>query len=182
MNAVAVWARCIATMLYTPRIRRLALDVAFRNRAEGTSNTRKDRPRSNSGCVYLIEYSAKSETREYPSAMPDKPRWNCRAQTTSSVANTRVRRKKSDSFPRLRKGVSSTKKDCACLWASTDTVAFPKRLSVIVAENNSRKTTIIDALRMMLMPSRDLDALRLTEDDFRNSTSGAPNEISLYFL
>lgn len=61
------------------------------------------------------------------------------------------------------------------------TVAFPKGLSVIVGENNTGKTTIIDALRLMLIPSRDLDALRITEDDFRNGTDGAPIEISCIF-
>jgi putative ATP-dependent endonuclease of OLD family len=60
-------------------------------------------------------------------------------------------------------------------------VAFPKGLSVIVGENNTGKTTIIDALRLMLMPGRDLDALRITEDDFRNGTDFAPIEISCIF-
>lgn len=60
-------------------------------------------------------------------------------------------------------------------------VAFPKGLSVIVGENNTGKTTIIDALRLMLMPGRDLDALRITEDDFRDGTDFAPIEISCVF-
>ena len=61
------------------------------------------------------------------------------------------------------------------------TVAFPKGLSVIVGENNTGKTTIIDALRLMLMPARDFDALRITEDDFRSGTDGAQIEISCTF-
>jgi putative ATP-dependent endonuclease of OLD family len=61
------------------------------------------------------------------------------------------------------------------------TIAFPKGLSVIVGENNTGKTAIIDALRLMLIPGRDLDALRLTEDDFRSGTDGAPIEISCTF-
>jgi putative ATP-dependent endonuclease of OLD family len=61
------------------------------------------------------------------------------------------------------------------------TVTFPKGLSVIVGENNTGKTAIIDALRLMLMPSRDLDALRITEDDFRSGTEFAPIEISCTF-
>jgi putative ATP-dependent endonuclease of the OLD family len=61
------------------------------------------------------------------------------------------------------------------------TVAFPKGLSVIVGENNTGKTAIIDALRLMLIPGRDLDALRITEDDFRNGTGDAPIEISCTF-
>ena len=60
-------------------------------------------------------------------------------------------------------------------------VAFPKGLSVIVGENNTGKTTIIDALRLMLMPGRDLDALRITEDDFCDGTDFAPIEISCVF-
>ena len=61
------------------------------------------------------------------------------------------------------------------------TVAFPKGLAVIVGENNTGKTAIMDALRLILIPSRDLDALRITEDDFRSGTDGAPIEISCTF-
>src|ERR1700744_2670774 len=61
------------------------------------------------------------------------------------------------------------------------TVAFPKGLSVIVGENNTGKTAIIDALRLMLVPGRELDALRITEDDFRSGTAAAPIEISCTF-
>ena len=32
------------------------------------------------------------------------------------------------------------------------TVSFPKGLSVLVGENNTGKTAIIDALRLMLLP------------------------------
>jgi putative ATP-dependent endonuclease of OLD family len=60
-------------------------------------------------------------------------------------------------------------------------VAFPKGLSVIVGENNTGKTTVIDALRLMLIPSRDFDTLRISEDDFRNGTDFAPIEISCTF-
>ena len=38
------------------------------------------------------------------------------------------------------------------------TVSFPRGLTVLVGENNSGKTTIIDALRLMLFSSRDLDS------------------------
>lgn len=61
------------------------------------------------------------------------------------------------------------------------TVNFPRGLCVMVGENNSGKTAIIDALRLMLFSSRDFDALRLNEDDFRNGTSYAPIEISCTF-
>ena len=61
------------------------------------------------------------------------------------------------------------------------TVTFPRGLTVLVGENNSGKTTIIDALRIMLFSSRDLDSLRLTEDDFRAGTEHAPIEISCRF-
>lgn len=37
------------------------------------------------------------------------------------------------------------------------TVNFPRGLCVIVGENNAGKTAIIDALRLMLIPSRDLE-------------------------
>jgi putative ATP-dependent endonuclease of OLD family len=60
-------------------------------------------------------------------------------------------------------------------------VVFPPGLSVIVGENNSGKTAIIDALRLMLFPSRDFDALHLNEDDFRTGTDYAPIEISCIF-
>lgn len=60
-------------------------------------------------------------------------------------------------------------------------VTFPKGLSVIIGENNTGKTAIIDALRLMLMPGRDLDALRISEDDFRSGTDFAPIEISCTF-
>jgi len=61
------------------------------------------------------------------------------------------------------------------------TVVFPPGLTVLVGENNSGKTAIIDALRLMLFSSRDFDALRINEDDFRNGTEYAPIEISCVF-
>jgi len=61
------------------------------------------------------------------------------------------------------------------------TISFPRGLSVIVGENNSGKTTIIDALRLMLFSSRDFDALRLNEDDFRREGEVAPIEVSCTF-
>ena len=61
------------------------------------------------------------------------------------------------------------------------TVAFPRGLTVLVGENNSGKTAIIDVLRLMLFSSRDFDSLRLTEDDFRSGTDFAPIEISCRF-
>ena len=61
------------------------------------------------------------------------------------------------------------------------TVNFPRGLCVLVGENNSGKTAIIDALRLMLFSSRDFDALRLNEDDFRNGTDYTPIEISCTF-
>lgn len=60
-------------------------------------------------------------------------------------------------------------------------VSFPPGLCVIIGENNAGKTAIIDALRLMLVPSRDFDALRLNEDDFRIGTDYAPIEISCSF-
>ena len=61
------------------------------------------------------------------------------------------------------------------------TVTFPRGLTVLVGENNSGKTTVIDALRLMLFSSRDLDSLRLTEDDFRAGAEHAPIEICCRF-
>ena len=61
------------------------------------------------------------------------------------------------------------------------TVTIPRGLTVLVGENNSGKTTIIDALRLMLYSSRDFDSLWLTEDDFRAGTEHAPIEISCRF-
>ena len=61
------------------------------------------------------------------------------------------------------------------------TVTFPRGLTVLVGENNSGKTAIIDALRLMLFSSRDYDSLRMTEDDFRDGTDYAPIEISCTF-
>lgn len=52
---------------------------------------------------------------------------------------------------------------------------------MLVGENNSGKTAIIDALRLVLFSSRDFDSLRLTEEDFRNGTSYAPIEVSCTF-
>jgi len=60
-------------------------------------------------------------------------------------------------------------------------VVFPKGLTVIVGENNAGKTAIIDALRLMLFSSRDFEALRLNEDDFRRGAQNAPIEISCTF-
>jgi len=60
-------------------------------------------------------------------------------------------------------------------------VTFQKGLSILVGENNSGKTAIIDALRLMLFSSRDFDSLRLSEDDFRYGTDYAPIEISCRF-
>jgi putative ATP-dependent endonuclease of the OLD family len=61
------------------------------------------------------------------------------------------------------------------------TINFPRGLCVIVGENNAGKTAIIDSLRLMLFPSRDFDALRLNEDDFRSGTDFLPIEISCIF-
>lgn len=61
------------------------------------------------------------------------------------------------------------------------TIEFPQGLTVLVGENNTGKTTIIDALRLMLFWSRDFDSLRVTEDDFRSGTDYAPIEISCTF-
>ncbi len=61
------------------------------------------------------------------------------------------------------------------------TVKFPRGLAVLVGENNSGKTTIIDALRLMLFSGRDFDSLRLTEDDYRSGTDHAPIEVSCTF-
>ena len=63
----------------------------------------------------------------------------------------------------------------------TLTVSFPRGLTVLVGENNSGKTTIIDALRLILFSSRDFDSLWITEDDFRAGTEHAPIEISCRF-
>ena len=60
-------------------------------------------------------------------------------------------------------------------------VGFPRGLTVLVGENNSGKTTIIDALRLIFFSSRDFDSLRITEDDFRAETEHAPIEISCRF-
>ncbi len=61
------------------------------------------------------------------------------------------------------------------------TITFPRGLCVMVGENNSGKTSIIDALRLMIFSSREFDALRLNEDDFRAGTDYAPIEISCMF-
>ncbi len=60
-------------------------------------------------------------------------------------------------------------------------ISFPPGLAILVGENNSGKTAIIDALRFILYPSRDFDALRINEDDFRSGTDYAPIEISCRF-
>lgn len=60
-------------------------------------------------------------------------------------------------------------------------VTFPKGLTVIVGENNAGKTAVIDALRLILFSSRDFDALRLNEDDFRRGSENAPIEIFCTF-
>jgi putative ATP-dependent endonuclease of the OLD family len=61
------------------------------------------------------------------------------------------------------------------------TVSFPRGLTVLVGENNSGKTAIIDALRLLLYSSRDFDSLRISEDDFRMGSDYAPIEISCRF-
>ena len=63
----------------------------------------------------------------------------------------------------------------------TLTVRFPRGLTVLVGENNSGKTAIIDALRLMLFSSRDFDSLRLSESDFRAGDGHPPIEISCRF-
>jgi putative ATP-dependent endonuclease of the OLD family len=85
--------------------------------------------------------------------------------STSSGASVRLRELKIKNFRKLDDLI----------------VTFPKGLSVIVGENNTGKTAIIDALRLMLMPGRDFDALRISEDDFRSGTDFAPIEISCTF-
>ena len=61
------------------------------------------------------------------------------------------------------------------------TITFPPGLAVIVGQNNTGKTTIIDALRLMLFLGRDFDALRINEDDFRQNSDNAPIEITCSF-
>ena len=61
------------------------------------------------------------------------------------------------------------------------TVTFPRGLCVIVGENNAGKTAVIDALRLMLFSSRDFNALRLNEDDFRRGSGSAPIEFFCTF-
>jgi len=61
------------------------------------------------------------------------------------------------------------------------TVEFPPGLAVLVGENNAGKTAVIDALRLILFPGRDFDALRLNEDDFRRGAERAAIEISCSF-
>lgn len=61
------------------------------------------------------------------------------------------------------------------------TIVFPEGMSVIVGENNSGKTAIIDALRVMLFPSWEPGALRVCEDDFRTGSDYAPIEIFCVF-
>lgn len=61
------------------------------------------------------------------------------------------------------------------------TITFPRGLCVIIGENNTGKTEIIDALRLMLLSSREFDVLRLNEDDFRSGTDYAPIELSCTF-
>ena len=60
-------------------------------------------------------------------------------------------------------------------------IAIPPGLCVIVGENNSGKTAIMDALRLLLFSSRDYDTVRLNEDDFRSGTDYVPIEISCLF-
>ena len=61
------------------------------------------------------------------------------------------------------------------------TIQFPRGLCVLIGENNAGKTAIIDALRLMLLPGRDFDALRINEDDFKSGSNYAPIEISCTF-
>jgi putative ATP-dependent endonuclease of the OLD family len=61
------------------------------------------------------------------------------------------------------------------------TISLQKGLSVIVGENNSGKTAIVDALRLLVFSSRDFSAPHLNEDDFRSGTNFAPIEISGMF-
>jgi len=61
------------------------------------------------------------------------------------------------------------------------TATFPRGLTILVGENNSGKTAVVDALRLILFSSREFDALRITESDFRDGTDFAPIEISARF-
>ena len=63
----------------------------------------------------------------------------------------------------------------------TATIDFPKGLCVVVGENNAGKTAIIDALRLMLFSGRELDALRLNDEDFRLGSNNVPIEITCRF-
>ena len=54
------------------------------------------------------------------------------------------------------------------------TIIFPSGLSIIIGENNSGKTAIIDALRFMLFSSYDFDSLRINEDDFFRDSEKTP--------
>lgn len=61
------------------------------------------------------------------------------------------------------------------------TITFPAGLCVLVGENNSGKTAIIDALRLILLSGRDFDTLRLNDEDFRHGSNYAPIEMSCTF-
>jgi putative ATP-dependent endonuclease of OLD family len=61
------------------------------------------------------------------------------------------------------------------------TVVLPPGLTVLVGANNAGKSTVMDSLRLMLFPSREFDALRLTEDDFRLQENKEPIEITYIF-
>lgn len=54
-------------------------------------------------------------------------------------------------------------------------------LALIVGENNSGKTAIVDALRLILFSGNDYSSLRINEDDFRRCSNILPIEISCEF-
>ena len=60
-------------------------------------------------------------------------------------------------------------------------INFPHGLSVIVGENNIGKTTIIDALRLILFPIHDFNNIHLSEDDFTRGEEIVPIELSCLF-
>lgn len=60
-------------------------------------------------------------------------------------------------------------------------VEFNEGVTILVGENNAGKTTIIDALRAILIPAGGYGSYRLTVDDFKDGDMASDIGIKVYF-
>ena len=59
-------------------------------------------------------------------------------------------------------------------------IEFKEGVTILVGENNAGKTTIIDALRAIMIPAGGYGAYRLSADDFTDCNTSSDIEVTAY--